>query len=181
MDNDKFEQIVHKFSKRIFNYLLKVLKNKEDAEDLLQDVFVSFYKKIDNVNETSYLSYLYQTDYHKAINKISSGKRNRTFIEKIKVETLIPQQGSDHDNFRSELIREAFRMIKPKEAFLLELQFYQKLSYQEIAEIMATTVSAVDSKLVRAKKKLKKIISQKLKDKSVMNYRGDNYEQEIRL
>jgi DNA-directed RNA polymerase specialized sigma24 family protein len=42
----------------------------------------------------------------------------------------------------------------------LELQFYQKLSYKEIADTLNLSVSAVDSRLVRAKKKLKKIISQ---------------------
>ena len=46
---------------------------------------------------------------------------------------------------------------------------------------METSVAAIDSKLVRAKKKLKKILSQEIKDLEVSNYRGDNYEQKIRL
>ncbi|MDP8201232.1 MAG: sigma factor-like helix-turn-helix DNA-binding protein, partial [Candidatus Tenebribacter burtonii] len=49
--------------------------------------------------------------------------------------------------------------LKPEEALIIELQFYQKMNYKQIAETLETTQSAVDSKLVRAKKKLIKIIN----------------------
>ena len=182
MNKMKFETLINRFSRRIFNYLLKILKNREDAEDVLQEVFVAFYKKMDSVKDESYLLYLYQTAYHKALNKISARKRSKKFSEKLIIESSCQQSDNEsNENDQNDMVVDAFNKLKPKEAFLLELQFYQKLSYREIAEIMATSISAIDSKLVRAKKKLKKILAQEMKSKKVIKYRGDNYEQEVRL
>ena len=49
------------------------------------------------------------------------------------------------------------------------MQYYQKMSYQQIADALSLTVSAVDSRLVRAKKKLKKFILQEKKPGIVTN------------
>jgi RNA polymerase sigma-70 factor (ECF subfamily) len=61
---------------------------------------------------------------------------------------------------KNQIISAALAKLPSKYALLLELQYYQKLSYKEIADTLNLSVSAVDSRLVRAKKKLKKIISQ---------------------
>ena len=179
MDNVKFEVVMNIYSKRIFNYLLKIIRNREEAEDLLQDVFVAFYSKMDSVEEKSYLSYLYQTAYHKALNRVSSNKRSKKFMDTVKEETSELSNTATEE--KSDLVKAAFQKLKPKDAYILELQFYQKLSYKEIADLLETSVSAIDSKLVRAKKKLKKILSQEISAKDVVNYRGDNYEQKIRM
>jgi len=178
MDKLKFEILVNKYSKRIFNYLLKIMRNREDSEDILQDVFAAFYQKVDSVNENSYLSYLYQTAYHKALNKISGRKRTRKILEKVKNESASNLEDIPDNN---EVIKTAFQKLNHQDALLLELQFFQKLSYKEIADILETTASAIDSRLVRAKKKLKNILAQEIRQKEVTNYRGDNYEQKIRL
>lgn len=179
MDKIKFEVVMNKYSQRIFNYLLKTVRDREVAEDLLQEVFVAFYKKMDTVKEASYLAYLYRTAYHKALNHISSHKRKRSFIELLKKESHVNDIPETDD--RSSVIRKAFQKLKPQEALILELQYYQKLSYKEIAAVLETSVAAVDSKLVRAKRKLKKILLQDIKRNEVLNYRGDSYEQKIRL
>jgi len=178
MDKLKFEVLVNRYSKQIFNYLLKIMRNREDSEDLLQDVFVAFYQKIDSVNENSYLSYLYQTAYHKALNKISGRKRTKKTLEKVKKESTSNLENTPDNN---EVIKTAFRKLNSQDALILELQFFQKLSYKEIAALLETTTSAIDSRLVRAKKKLKNILAQEIRKKEVTNYRGDNYEQKIRL
>ncbi len=179
MEIKEFEIVMSKYSRRIFNYLLKTLRDREDAEDILQEVFTAFYVKMDSVNEKSYLSYLYQTAYHKALNHISSRKKSKNLLETVKNEADLNPSRDPSD--KSAVIRKAFLKLKPKEALILELQFFQNLSYKEIAEVLETSVSAIDSKLVRAKKKLKKILLQDIKQIEVSNYRGDNYEQKVKL
>jgi len=49
MDRLEFEFILRENNRRILNYLLKILRNQEDAEDILQDVFISFYHKMENI------------------------------------------------------------------------------------------------------------------------------------
>lgn len=163
MDKIKFEETLRKENKKIFNYLLKILRNREDAEDILQETFVAFYKKMNAINDLTCTSYLFRTAHNKALNLIKSQKRKDKFsitIENMdQVEGKSIHPGSGKNNF----LKEALLQLKPQQALLIELQFYQKMSYKQIAEVFETTVSAIDSKLVRAKKRLKKIITQKKK------------------
>jgi len=167
MDRLEFEFILRENNRRIFNYLLKILRNQEDAEDILQDVFIAFYHKMENINENAYQSYLYKTAYNKALNLIKSRKKKKNLTQEQMIYKETQKNEQNPNNEKNEILKKAFNKLPPKYAILLELQFYQKMSYKEIAKKLSTTISAVDSKLVRAKKKLKKIISQDMKENFV--------------
>ncbi|MCF7857758.1 MAG: sigma-70 family RNA polymerase sigma factor [Candidatus Cloacimonetes bacterium] len=162
MIETKFEIILQEESKKLYNYLLKILRNPEDAEDILQESFIILHKKMAAIEESSYKGYLYKSAYHKALNLIKKrNKKNNLFVKNKNMESY--QSEPVEENQVNALISAALSKLKPEEALLIELQFYQKLSYQEIAKVLDTTESAVDSKLVRTKKKLKKIIDEQKK------------------
>lgn len=169
MKRDRFEEIVDKHKMKIFNYLLKLLQNREEAEDLLQEVFVSFWKRMNSINEKTYLAYLYKTAYHKSLNRIKKLKKNKEFSVAEFYDPAIKQTQTNNNQELNELISKAMSKLKSKESILIEMQFYQKMSYKEIAEQLETTVSAVDSKLFRAKRKLKKIILQEKQNSVVFD------------
>ena len=163
MNNYKFEALLHNESKKLYNYLLKILRNKEDAEDILQETFIAFHKKMDSVKESSYKSYLFRTAYHKALNLIKKrNAKNKLVTNYNEMEHFEDKQPKNNEQ-KNELVKDALSQLKPEEALLIELQFYQKMNYKQIAETLETTQSAVDSKLVRAKKKLVKIINEQKK------------------
>jgi RNA polymerase sigma-70 factor (ECF subfamily) len=146
-----------------------MLRNPEDAEDLIQEVFLAFYKKMEKIKPATYLGYLYRTAHNKSLNLIrrksrkstvALNMRNPEHLSRLRFDEQVPDKNS-------ELIRKAFLALKPEEAMLIELQFYSKMSYSDIARKLSLSVSAVDSRLVRAKKKLKKIISQDLETRDV--------------
>lgn len=167
MDKAEFEFILRENNKRIFNYLLKILRNQEDAEDILQDVFIAFYHKMANVDENAYPSYLFKTARNKALNLIKSREKKKLLSREQIINRKTQENNSNQEDRKKEIIKRAFGKLPPKYALLLELQYYQKMSYKEIAKTLSTTISAVDSSLVRAKKKLKKIISQEMKENFV--------------
>lgn len=170
MIKDNFENIVNDHNLKIFNYILKIVRNREEAEDLLQEVFHSFWEKMDQVNEKTYLAYLYKTSYHKSLNRIKKMKRSK---EKPLQEIVQQAETKIDDNSNEDLnrlIEKALGILKQKESMLIDMQFYQKLSYKEIAEQLGLSISAVDSRLFRAKQKLKKIIVQEKDNFNVLNY-----------
>jgi RNA polymerase sigma-70 factor (ECF subfamily) len=170
MKTVRFEEILRSENRKIFNYLLKMLRNREDAEDTTQEVFLAFYRKMETVDEKSYRSYLFKSAYNQALNKIRKNKSyNKVYNSTAAVENYPDKQPDSNDNFHKELVSNAFRKLKPQEAQLIEMQYYQKMSYQQIAEALGLSVSAVDSRLVRAKKKLKKFILQEKKSGIVTN------------
>ena len=165
MEYAELKEILDKSGKKIFNYLLKILRNKEDAEDIYQEVFISFYKRHKNINPLSYESYLFQTAYHKALNYIKKRKKTQTVQL---TDNITPTAAySYEENKKNKIVKDAIKKLKPKEALIIELQFFQKKSYKEIAKILSISESAVDSRLVRAKKKLRKIILQDFKNEFV--------------
>ena len=178
MDRNGFEVILRLENKKIFNYLLKILRNREDAEDILQETFLAFHKKMDVVNDVTYLSYLFRTAHNKALNLIKKRNKQNKFSSNYSEMEYMPATETDNsaDKQKNSMVQNAMAKLSVKDALLLELQFYQKMSYKEIAEYLEMTVSAVDSKLVRAKKKLKKIIMQDSKRKGVLKSRGEKNE-----
>jgi len=163
MNNNKFEVVLHNESKKIYNYLLKMLRNKEDAEDILQETFIAFHKKMNSVKESSYRSYLFRTAYNKALNFIKKRDTKNKLVTNYNEMEHFEDRPTESSENQNELINNALAQLKPNEALLIELQYYQKMSYKQIAEVLETTPSAVDSKLVRAKKKLMKIITEQKK------------------
>ena len=163
MNDNKFELLLQNESKRLYNYLLKILRNKEDAEDILQETFIAFHKKMNSVKESSYKSYLFRTAYNKALNLIKKRDAKNKLVTSYNKMEYFEDKPNQNNEDQNELIKEAFTKLKPKEALLIELQYFQKMSYKQIAEVLETTQSAVDSKLVRAKKKLIKIINEQKK------------------
>jgi len=166
MEKTKFEFVMREHGKKIYNYLLKVLRNPEDAEDVMQESFLAFYKRMAFIDEEKCLSYLYQTAYHKALNLIKKNKHKNKVVT-LNFEPPAKEVEVVDDEPKKQAIKQALLKLPARYATLLDLQFYQKKSYKEISEILELSVSAIDSRLVRAKKKLKKILEQDFKGNKV--------------
>ena len=182
MDRNKFEVILRAENRKIFNYLLKILRHREDAEDILQETFIAFHKKMDVVSDEFYVSYLFRTAHNKALNFIKVRKKKDNFSSNYSDMEQIPDsensQPAEEKNPNNKIIRKAISKLSEKYALLLEMQFYRKMSYKEIALALDITDGAVDSRLVRAKKKLKKIISQEMNEPAVLKNKGEKNERE---
>lgn len=176
MNSNRFEMLLQNESKKLYNFLLKILRNREDAEDLLQETFIAFHSKMDSIQESSYTSYLFKTAYHKALNHIKKRDKKNNIMTNYDEMELFEEQKSETDHHKNALIKMAISQLKPEEATIIELQFYQKKSYKEISEILEMSVGAVDSKLVRTKRKLKKIIMQDSNQNGVLKNRGEKNE-----
>ena len=152
-----WEDFVSKEGEKILNYVNKIIGQKDNSKDIVQDTFLAFYQNLDRIEDEYRLAWLYKTAHNKAINFLKKHKRL--------VLGNTPEQ-IHHDSIEDEIrqqklekaVRDCFRKLKPKYAMVLELQFYQKKSYKEISEITGMTVPAIESVLVRAKKECKKIL-----------------------
>lgn len=166
MDVSKFEMILTENQKRIYHYLLKFVKNAEDAEDLMQSVFIAFYNKMEDIEEKAAVVYLYRSAHNKAINHLKSNKRYvSTDLETFDRIPAPPQKTGI--NPKEEILLQAIAELPPKLALVVNLQSYENMSYKEIAARMKTTVSAVESLLTRAKKILRKKIMQEMEKRGV--------------
>ncbi len=164
-----FEQLVELHRNQVVNICYKFLHNREDAEDIAQEVFLEVYKSISTFRKEAKLStWMYRIAVAKSLDYLRKQKRKKRFgqvrqLLGLKAETEhVP--ASLHTNPEKELEKqERFRILQDAIDSLAEnqkiaftLSKYDGLSYAEIAEVMGTTISSVESLIHRAKKNLQK-------------------------
>ncbi len=168
-DETVFADVVSYWQDMIYNTAISIVHNEEDAEDIAQEVFVQLYRSIKNFREEATLStWLYRVTIRKALDveKMKSRqKRGGLFKHVPGIQNETEQIHFNHPGVLAEnkeqaaILFEALKKIPEKQRIAFTLQKIEGMDYREIAAIMDTTLSAVESLLTRAKNNLKKILS----------------------
>lgn len=156
-DKDSFDLLYQEYYLVLFRTALLILGKKEDAEDVLQDTFVSIYNNVKTLSDFEKLrpwvfSILKNTSYTRY------KKRKRELPDEFvldKAEESPTYLGEDDFAEKSE-IQDALMSLKEKEREVLVLYYYNDFSIEEIASICKTFQGTVKSRLYRARKNLKK-------------------------
>ncbi len=153
MKKEQFEQFLQAHEKRIYHYLLTLVANDNDANDLVQMVFISFYEHIDRVEEPTSLAYLYRIAYNKSMTFLKQ-KSRYVNLEPHSFDNL-PDTNKPEPEPDYSALKDALRELPPRLATVIHLQYYENLSYKDISAQLGISVKAVESLLVRAKKQLR--------------------------
>lgn len=149
----KFEEFLQQNEKRIYHYLISLTGNENDAQDLLQLVFIAFYEHIDRVEDATAVSYLYKIAHNKSMTFLK--QKNRYISTDPRSFDHIPDRAVPSEPDYGPL-NDAVRALPPRLAAVIQLQYYENLSYKDISAQLGISVKAVESLLVRAKKILRK-------------------------
>ncbi len=162
-----FRSLVGGHQEMVINTCYRFVFNREDAEDLAQDVFVEVFRSLDQFRAEAKLStWIYRIAVTKSLDHLRRTKRIKRFgslkrligAEDPSAEIAAPSSETPAEayaeNERTEILREALNSLpdNQKAAFLLSKQ--DGFSNQEVADILKTSVSAVESLVHRAKKNL---------------------------
>src|SRR4030095_13860841 len=167
-DEAAFKQIVESWQNMVYNTALGILQNAEDAEDVAQEVFVQVFESIKSFKAESKLStWLYRITVSKSLDHLRKKKRKKRFayIQSIfgaNNETVVKKPDFHHpgvtlDNKeRAAVLFQAISQLPSNQKIAFTLNKLEGLSYQEISEVMKTSISSVESLMHRAKNNLKK-------------------------
>lgn len=172
-----FKELVEQYQDLVVNTCYGFVHNHEDAEDIAQEVFIAVYKSVGSFREDAKLSsWLYRIAVNKSLNFIKANKR-RKWISSI--QTLLgseekPKEFADtkasnpqadlEQQERVRILHRAIDSLAENQKIAFALSKYEGLSYKDIADVMGTTVSAVESLLNRAKNNLQKKLYNYYKD-----------------
>ncbi len=161
-DQAAFGQLVDRFKDRLFNGMLHVTGNHDEAEDVVQETFVQAYLKLHTFQGNSKLfTWIYRIAFN---NALSRGRRKRNDLS---IEQSREIAGSDPEdrveapderllrNERVAMVHEALRMLTDEHRNILILREMQDTSYDDIAEILDINIGTVRSRLSRARAQLK--------------------------
>ncbi len=168
-DIKSYRILVDEHQKKVLNTCFRFVGNREDAEDLTQEVFIEVYKSISSFRGESQIStWIYRIAVTKSLDFIRKKKRKKRFailkstFSGDTVEEDIPDNqnlnpGSKiEEKDRIRILNEALESLPENQRAAFTLSKYDEMSYKEIAEILNTTVSSVESLIHRAKENLKK-------------------------
>ena len=168
-DIKSFRILVDEHQRKVLNTCYRFLNNKEDAEDLTQEVFLEVYKSISSFREESKIStWIFRIAVTKSLDFIRKKKRKKRYavLKRIFSDDALTVEIPDNSNLnpgrrteeqdRIRILNEALESLPQNQRAAFTLSKYDELSYKEIADILNTTISSVESLIHRAKNNLKK-------------------------
>lgn len=179
-NNEAFTEIVARYTEKVHNLALRVTRSQEDAEEILQDVFITVYNKIDKFEgKSAFSSWLYRITINTAFMKLRKNKRHIASSldesqENGKDIDVTPEQiNNDSHSVQHELraeLEKAITRLPEEYKNIFILRDIDGLSNQEVSEVIGLSVPAVKSRLHRARLMLRK---------KLQHYYEDYYTTEI--
>ena len=156
-----FAQLVDKYQQYAFTLALRLIPNREDAEEIAQDSFVKAYRYLaDFRQESKFSTWLYTIIQRNAISFLRKKQINIQSIENKDF-----QQQESNNSFQilqskteKQMINQALSLLKPEDASILSLFYLQEQSLEEIGQVLSIESGAAKVRLFRARQKLRQII-----------------------
>jgi RNA polymerase sigma-70 factor, ECF subfamily len=167
-DKASFLELLNRYSQKVHNLAMRITRNPEDSEEVLQDVFVTIYQKIDHFEgKSAFSSWLYRITVNTAFMKLRKRRQTQaTSLEEVAPNVKENWSGDRSDysdvNFicsRHELREEletAIARLPEEYRVIFVLRDIDGLSNQEVGEILNLSVPAVKSRLHRSRLMLRK-------------------------
>jgi RNA polymerase sigma-70 factor, ECF subfamily len=151
---ESFNLLVSRWEKRVYNYLLRVTANREDALDLTQDVFLKAYQNLRKLDDTArFAPWLYRIAHNEAYSMFRK-RRPEVDVEDMEPEaigTKVTVGGSSVFPVELSLaVASALGRLTPEQREAVVLKVYQGFKFEEMAEILSCPVSTVKSRLYTA-------------------------------
>jgi len=169
-DIHAFSAIVSNYQKMVFSIVLKIVDNREDAEDIMQEIFVKVFKSLEQFKEESEFStWLYRIAYNTTISELR--KRKVSFVSIQDNFDTVNEASGDEEEFelmdiKLHYLDIALKKLSPDEIFLVTLYYYKEQPIEAISKIGNLSVANVKVKLHRIRKKLALEINRLLQDEN---------------
>lgn len=167
-DEAAFKTIVDTWQNMVYNTALGIVQNAEDAEDITQEVFVQVYQSVGSFKgDSKFSTWLYRITITKSLDHERRKKRKKRFAFVRSLfgegsEVVVNPPDFNHPGVvldRKEDAKLLFKVIDKlpeNQKIAFTLHKVEGLSYQEVSEVMQTSVSSVESLMHRAKNNVKK-------------------------
>jgi RNA polymerase sigma-70 factor, ECF subfamily len=166
---DKFRMLVEKYQSMVFRTCVGFLHDKDDADDLTQEVFIQAYQSLDKFKgESAFSTWIYRIAVNASLNTVRKNSRNSIlsrldslFVTGKEKEITIPVYDTENPESiligieKSRWVQDALDSLPENQRTAIVLSKYDDLSQMEISEIMKITEGAVESLIQRAKANLR--------------------------
>jgi RNA polymerase sigma-70 factor (ECF subfamily) len=166
-DEQSFALLLHRYRTPLVNFLYRMVRNREQAEDLAQEVFIRVYRaRADYVPSAKFTTWLFRIATNLALNSLRDTRHQRMEVSLDAPVTVDSEEGDERpldvaeknpnieehlvQEAQREMIRHAIDKLPEKQRAAVLLHKYQELDYGEISKILSCSESALKSLLFRA-------------------------------
>lgn len=173
-DTNAYGSLVKRHQDYIFNVVLKMLRNREEAEEVAQDAFIKAYNVLESFKgDAKFSTWLYKIAYRKALDRIKTNNRSRTLelVENLTEDTSAHlETGLDILLLaeKQEIIKRCILRLPETEAAIVTLFYFEEQSVKEIAEITSLSEDNIKVKLFRSRKLLYSLLASYLKPEKII-------------
>jgi len=163
-----FNYLVLKYQKKIYWIIRKMVIDHDEADDITQEVFIKIYKTINEFRgESKFYTYIYRIAVNYSLNHIKRKKtetNRKADFETESVKLMSEEKPADDIielKGNTQLLEKAISCLPGQQRAVFNLRFYENLSYEEISEILNTSVGGLKSNYFNAIKNITVYVKKK--------------------
>jgi len=161
---EEFEALFHEHSEFVYRTAYRVTGSAEDAEDVMQTLFLKLLRSRDAKSAQSLKAYLYRATVNTALNMVRTRKHQELTDRNELLESGVSSPHPDREAHIQECLRMALAELKPRAAEIFILRYVHGYSDAEIGELLGTSRGTIAISLFRTRARLRK---------SIRHYQGE--------
>ena len=179
-DAKAFTILVNRYKDLVFTLALRMLKNREEAEEVSQDTFIKTYRSLHKFKgDSKFSTWIYKVAYNSCLDRI---KKNKKYLNDVEINEYTEHEIKTIDSAfdvlveeeRNQLIQDCLHLLSSEDSFLLTLYYFEEQSLDEIANIVGLNANNVKVKLFRSRQKLATILKARLEPEIIEYYEREH-------
>jgi len=153
----QFNQIVNMYSQDLYWVIRPIVKSHEDTDDVLQNTFIKIYQNLPRFRfESKLFSWMYRIATNEALSYLKSKQRKYNYqnINEVALDSLVSDIYYDGNEMMQQL-EKAIVKLPPKQQEIFRLKYFNEMKYEEMSEMLGTSVGGLKASFHLATKKIK--------------------------
>ncbi len=164
--NKAFELLLEKYTQRVYWHVRRIVINHDDADDVVQNVFIKVWQKLDGFKaESALFTWLYRIATNEALQFLQK-KKQQLWVNLDDVYSNLENELKADSWFNGSktqlLLQEAILTLPEKQRLVFNMRYFDEVSYEEMSEILNTSQGALKASYHHAVKKIEAILKQTL-------------------
>lgn len=175
-DTKAFAVLVDRYKDLVFTLALRMLKNREEAEEVAQDTFIKVFKSLSKFKgDSKFSTWIYRITYNSCLDVLKKYKQEYSTVvldefSERELATLDNAFDALAEKEQRQAIDDCLDRLPKEDSFLLTLYYFEEQSLDEISKIIGLTANNVKVKLFRSRKKLASLLKEKLEPEIIEHY-----------
>lgn len=175
-DTSAYAVLVDRYKDLVFTLAMRMMKSREEAEEVSQDTFLKVYRNLSSFKGGSKFStWVYRIAYNTCLDRLKSQKRQQKTVvidefTEHEVKTLDTALDVMERKERKQIIQDCLQLLPSEDSMILTLFYFEELSLKEISKIMGVSSNTLKVKLFRSRKHLATILRKQLEPEEIERY-----------